>query len=399
LTQTSVVPDFPMARTSPLRPPDGYCALRDEEAPLQRARLYDDQVVWLVTRHKEARQLLTDPRLSSDRQRPGYPAFRPAEKAPRPFHTLIEMDSPEHEKYRRMLMPSFTARHAEQLRPEIQRIVDESIDELLAEAPPADLVARFAVPVPGMVISVLLGVPELDRASFLEHNQKLVVAHDEQDMRIALGEIMAFLNEVVSTLERQPGPGLLSRLLEDQVAKGEMPRDYVIVTALFLLIAGHQTASSMIALGIITLLEHPDQLAALLNDPTKVPAAVQELSRFLSPADLSCRRIAVEDIEIAGQVIRAGEGLVVPNALVNRDGDAFPDPDVFDITRSARSHIAFGFGAHQCIGQNLANMELEVVITTLFTRIPTLRVAVPIEELPMRNAIGLQGVQELPVAW
>jgi pentalenic acid synthase len=399
MTETVSPPEFPIVRTNPIVPPDEYFRIRSEGKPLIKVRLYDGSFAWLVTRYKDACQLLIDPRMSSDKQVPGFPAFRPAEKAPRPFHTLIEMDEPDHSRYRKMLIPSFTMQYAQQIRPEIQRIVDEALDEIVRKGPPVDLVRDFALPVPGAVISHLLGVAALDRPTFLEHAHRLASAHGEEEVQQVLRELMVFLNTVVTTLENEPTPGLLSRLSQEEVADGELTREYLIVIALFLLVAGHQTASTIISLGILALLEHPDQLALIREDPSLIPSAIHELTRFISPADLVVRRIALEDVEIGGEVIRAGEGILFPNALANRDAEVFPNPDELDISRDAKPNIAFGHGAHQCLGRNIAIMEMEVIISTLFERIPGLRLASPLDTLRAVDATGLVGVQELPVTW
>lgn len=400
MTQATEITDFPIPRTTPFNLQDGYLRLRDNGAALQRVRLYDGELAWVVTRLEQATQLLTDRRLSSDKQRPGYPAFRPAEKASRPFHTLIEMDSPEHERNRRMLMPAFTVRAVQKLRPEIQRAVDACIDEMLAGPKPVDLMQALAIPVPGEVISHLLGISKLDHEAFMKYTRRLYELQGEEELHQVLREFMGLLNSAVANLEREPEPGLLSELIRGPVAAGEMTRDYLIVTALFLLIAGHQPVSAMVGLGVLTLLEHPDQMGKLLADPSKIPAAVNELNRFLSPTDLSGRRVAREDIEIAGVTIRAGEGVVLPSLLINRDADAFPDPDSFNVERAeARQNIGYGHGAHRCIGDILGNVELEVIIETLFRRVPTLKLAANSDELPLNGPTGPHGVRKLPVSW
>lgn len=185
----------------------------------------------------------------------------------------------------------------------------------------------------------------------------------------------------------------------EYVASGELEHDELVSNAVLLLVAGHDTTASTASLGVITLLEHPDQLAALRADPTLAPGAIEELLRYLSVADLVGNRVATADIEIDGQLIRAGEGVIVPNSIANRDGSVFENPDTFDIRRAPRHHIAFGYGVHQCLGQNVARLELEVMLTALFDRIPTLRLVVPVENLKMRPAALLQGVNELPVTW
>jgi pentalenic acid synthase len=222
---------------------------------------------------------------------------------------------------------------------------------------------------------------------------------DAEGLKAARLELNEYLDGLITQLQAEPRPGLLNSLVAKQLANGEIDREELVASALLLLVAGHETTASMTSLGVITLLEHPDQLAALRADPSLVPGAVEELLRVLAIADLAGSRIATADIEIDGQVIRAGDGVIVPNSIANRDGSVFEDPDTFDVHRSARHHIAFGYGVHQCLGQNLARLELEVIITALFDRIPTLRLAVPVEELKLRPGTTIQGVNELPVTW
>ena len=168
---------------------------------------------------------------------------------------------------------------------------------------------------------------------------------------------------------------------------------------MLLLVAGHETTASVISLGVITLLEHAEQLERFRSDPDVVPGAVEELLRYLSIIDSGPQRIAAEDIEIGGVHVDAGDGIVISSSLANRDPDAFPDPDRFDIARTPNHHLAFGYGVHQCLGQNLARMELRIALPALFERIPSLRLAVPVEELRLRPAVSIQGVNALPVAW
>jgi pentalenic acid synthase len=285
------------------------------------------------------------------------------------------------------------------MRADIERIVHGFIDEMLAAGPPADLVSQFALPVPSMVICRLLGVPYEDHDLFQDASRRLVQATDEAAAITARDDLDHYLDGLITKLQAEPVPGLLGSLVAEQLANGEIDRQELVSTAMLLLVAGHETTASMTSLSVITLLEHPDQHAILRADPSLVPGAVEELLRYLAIADIAGGRIAKADIQIDGQLIRAGEGVIVTNSIANRDGSAFEDPDTFDVHRSARHHIAFGYGVHQCLGQNLARLELEVIITALFDRIPTLRLAVPVEQLTLRPGTTIQGVNELPVTW
>jgi vitamin D 1,25-hydroxylase len=398
--QTEGAPAFPDDRTCPYQLPATYTRLRDEQDALQRVTLFDGRPAWVVTRHETARKLLADPRLSADRTNKEFPATSPRFQGIQSRNkSFISMDPPEHGPKRRMLISEFTVKRIKGMRPDIERIVHGLIDDLLAAGPPADLVSRFALPVPSMVICQLLGVPYADHDFFQDASRRLVQSTDAAGSLAARDDLANYLDDLVTKLQARPGPGLLSSLIADQLANGEIDREELVSTAMLLLVAGHETTASMTSLSVITLLEHPDQHAALRADPSLVPGAVEELLRYLAIADIAGGRIATADIEIDGQLIRAGEGVIVTNSIANRDGSVFADPDAFDVHRSARHHIAFGYGVHQCLGQNLARLELEVILTALFDRIPTLRIAVPIEQLTLRPGTTIQGVNELPVTW
>ncbi|PXX71293.1 pentalenic acid synthase [Nocardia tenerifensis] len=398
--RTDSAPAFPSDRTCPYRLPAQYTRFRDEARPMQRVTLFDGRPAWVVTRHETARALLADPRLSSDRSHASFPAlsprFRMFRERQRPF---IALDPPEHTAKRRMLITEFTVKRVKSMRADIERIVHGCLDEMLAAGPPADLVSQFALPVPSLVICQLLGVPYEDRERFQDASRRMVQSDTAAAAIGARDELDAYLDGLIAQLEANPGPGLLSALIADQMAHGQIDRAELVATALLLLVAGHETTASMTALSVITLLDHPEQHAALRADPGLISSAVEELLRYLAIADVGGGRFAKADIEIDGFLIKAGDGVLISNAIANRDGAVFAEPDAFDIHRSARHHISFGFGVHQCLGQNLARLELEIVLTALFERVPTLRLAVPVDQLTLRPGTTIQGVNELPVTW
>jgi cytochrome P450 len=398
------IPAYPMPRAEgcPLDPPPGLSALH-AAAPLARVRLWDGSTPWLVTRHAEQRALLADRRVSADTTRPGYPYQSASLQARRTrVRSFIAMDDPEHARLRRMVTGAFTMRRIEQLRPGIQRIVDELIDEMLAGPAPADLVTAFALPVPSLVICQLLGVPYADH-DFFQRVSRTLINRDTpaETAKQAQDELLGYIDRLIERKLADPGDDLLSRVAAQRVRTGEMSRRELAAMGLLLLIAGHETTANMIALGTFALLTHPDQLAAVrdADDPRLVVAAVEELLRYLTIVHTGRRRVAVEDIEIAGQVIRAGEGIIMPNEVANRDATVFPGPDTLDVQRDARGHIAFGFGVHQCLGQPLARVELQVVYGTLYRRIPTLALAADAAQIPFKHDGIVYGVYELPVTW
>jgi cytochrome P450 len=290
-------------------------------------------------------------------------------------------------------------RRVQAMRPRIEEIVDERIDAMLAGDQPADLVRTLALPVPSLVICELLGVPYEDRDFFQDRTKMLLSrAAGQAERETASNALTAYFDKLVTAKEADPGDDLLGRLIMRNRETEVFSHDLLAGLATLLLIAGHETTSNVIALGTVALLEHPAQLAALRADPELVPAAVEEMLRYLTIVEAGFR-VAKEDIEIAGTVIRAGEGLVALGATANRDDSAFGHSGVFDIARSARHHVAFGYGIHQCLGQNLARMELDIVFRKLFRRIPGLHLAIPVADLPFKDDSIIYGVHELPVAW
>ncbi|WP_328648701.1 cytochrome P450 [Amycolatopsis sp. NBC_00348] len=402
MTSTLGIPEFPMTRAAgcPFDPPPAARALQ-EEAPLKRVKLWDGSTPWLVTRYAEQRTLLADPRVSADISRPGYPSPAPLPKGGGSGISFILMDNPEHARLRRMVTAPFTIRRTEKLRPAVQRIVDDQLDGLLAGPNPVDLVEAFALPVPSLVICELLGVPYADH-SFFQENSKVIIRRDAKPEERAAGHraLIGYLDELMGKKLAEPADDLLSGLAT-RVNAGELTRAEAAQMGVLLLIAGHETTANMIALGTLALLEHPDQLKLLreTDDPKLVASAVEELLRYLNITHNGRRRLALEDIEIAGETVRAGEGMIMANDIANRDPDVFPDGDRLDLSRDAHRHIAFGFGVHQCLGQPLARLELQVVYSTLYRRIPTLALATEVGKVPFKHDGSVYGVYELPVTW
>ncbi|GAA1642514.1 cytochrome P450 [Actinoplanes couchii] len=392
---------LPAARDAkcPFDPPPELRKLQDQ-APLVRVRIWDGSTPWLVTRHADQRQLLTDPRLSADPTKPGYPLqVERRAVSGRGGIGFIMMDDPEHNRLRRMVTAPFAIKRVEALRPGIQRIVDDLIDRMLAGPKPADLVEAFALPVPSLVICQLLGVPYEDHALFQSHSRNLISRSSTPEVRGASFEALHdYLSSLLAT--KDADGDLLSQLAE-RVGNGELSRGDAAGIGVLLLVAGHETTANMISLGTLALLENPDQLALLRDsdDPKLVASAVEELLRYLTITHTGRRRVALADIEIAGTTVRAGEGVILPNDIGNRDPGQFPDPDRLDVTRDAGRHLAFGFGVHQCLGQPLARVELQVVYSTLYRRIPTLHRTAELADIPFKHDGGVYGVHELPVSW
>jgi hypothetical protein len=386
----------------PLSPPPAVLALR-ADAPIAEVRLWDGRTAWLVTRQADQIALLGDPRISRDTRRPEYPhASMAARERGTAGRTFIGMDDPEHARLRRMVTGRFAIKRVEALRPAVQRIVDDRIDRLLAGPKPVDLVQAFALPVPSLVICELLGVPYVDH-DFFQANTRILVnrSSSTEAARAANGKLLDYLDGLIAEKLADPGDDLLSELATGHVKTGELTRREAAGIGTLLLLAGHETTANMIALGTLTLLVHPDELAALrdADDPKLVARAVEELLRYLTIVHSGLRRVALADIEIGEETIHAGDAVVMAIDAGNRDEQAFADPDRLDVHRDGGGHLAFGFGVHQCLGQPLARVELQVVYGTLYRRIPSLCLATDLEQVPFKNDASIYGVYELPVTW
>lgn len=389
---------FPQNRTCPYHPPQSYEPLRDAR-PLTHVTLYDGRSVWAVTGHAAARELLADSRLSTDRRTVGFPATTERFAAVRNRRVaLLGVDDPVHNTQRRMLIPSFSVKRIAALRPRIQETVDRLLDAMEKQGPPAELVESFALPVPSMVICALLGVPYSDHNFFEEQSRRLLRGPKTADVEAARDELDAYFLALIDDKLKNPGDGLLDDLLAQQLAKGIVDSDELVALVTILLIAGHETTANMISLGTYTLLQHPGRLAALRADESLMPAAVEELLRFLSIVD-GLLRVAKEDIEVAGSTIKKGDGVVFSTAVINRDTEVYGASEELDWDRGGRHHLAFGFGIHQCLGQNLARAEMEIALSALFRRLPNLALAVPAQEIPFKPGDTIQGMLELPVTW
>lgn len=405
-TETAAdVPEYPMPRAAgcPFAPPPGVMTLA-EARPLSRVRIWDGSTPWLITGYEQCRELFSDSRVSVDDRLPGFPHWNAGmvatvHKRPR---SVFTSDGEEHTRFRRMLSKPFTFRRVEGLRPAIQQITEEHIDAMLAGPKPADIVTALALPVPSLVISELLGVPYEDAEMFQHHaNVGLARYATGDDTLKGAMSLNKYLADLVQTKMETPAEDAVSDLAE-RVKAGELSVKEAAQLATGLLIAGHETTANMLGLGVLALLENPDQLPAIrdADDPKIVANAVEELLRYLSIIQNGQRRVAVEDIAVAGEVIRAGEGIIIDLAPANWDAHAFTEPERLYLHRSgADRNVAFGYGRHQCVGQQLARAEMQIVFRTLFRRIPTLQLAATLEDIPFKHDRLAFGVYELPVTW
>jgi cytochrome P450 len=374
------------------------------EDPVGKVRIWDGSTPWFITRHADQRALLNDPRISIDEKRPGYPHMTRGRAAGAPYHPdlITNTDPPEHTRLRRTVNGPFMIKRVEALRPRIQEVFDQLVDDMLAGPKPADLVQAIGLPVPTLVITQILGAPYEDHEFFQTNSSKAIshesTAEETSAASRALGE---YLGALLAQKMADPADDVMSEM-GGRVKAGEMTAQEAVIMSSAILIAGHETSASMISLATLALLQNPEQLALLRersDDAKFVAGAVEELLRYLTIVHSGIRRIAGEDIELHGRTIKAGDGIIFDLSGANWDENVFPGAEKLDLTRPARQHHAFGYGVHQCLGQSLARVELQVAYSTLYRRIPALALAVPFEEVPFGMEGVAYGLKSLPVTW
>jgi pentalenic acid synthase len=353
-----------------------------------------------VSGFDELKSVLKDhARFSSIPSKHGYPMLSPSVAVGKKSALLVHMDPPEHDVHRRAVMAEFTAKNVATFRPGIEDSVDRLLDAMATKGPPLDLVQALAAPVPAELTCNLLGLPVEDSTFFSERlNVRMNYGGDAEAAARADAQVREYFRQVVADRTRSPRDDLSSRLVVGHVQTGNLDPEAAARVLHVLLIGGFETTQNMISLGTITLLRETGQLEQLRREPSLWPSAIEELLRYLSVVHVEVRA-ATEDVEIDGQTIAAGEGVILLLGAANRDGRVFPEPDRFDVHRGDRHHVAFGFGVHTCLGQVVARVTLEAVFSRLFSRLPTLRLAIPMEELPFKEEMVIYGVHRLPVTW
>ncbi|BBY71994.1 MULTISPECIES: cytochrome P450 [Mycobacterium] len=392
------LPALPVPRPAhcPLATPVEFASWREE--PGLRQAMFHGNPVWVVSRYSDIRAALVDPRLSAKTIPDSIMPTNADNEVPVMF---ARTDDPEHHRIRRMMTGNFTFRRCESMRPQIQEMVDHFLDEMIAVGPPADLVREFALPVPSLVIALLLGVPPEDLELFQRNTTAgLDQKTSEAEKGQAFGAMYAYIQELVQRKEREPGDDLISRMITEYVATGQLDHATAAMNSVIMMQAGHETTANMISLGTVALLQHPSAFERLgqTDDPALIANVVEELMRYLSIVHSQVDRVATEDLVIGGQLIRAGEFVMMNLPAGNWDTEFVDDPESFDIHRNTRGHLGFGYGVHQCIGANLARVEMQVAFATLARRLPGLKLAVPPEELRFKEA-DIYGMKELPVTW
>jgi cytochrome P450 len=401
---TADVPDYPKARPAgcPFDPPPQMYEIA-ERSPVSKVRWVDGNTPWMITRYRDLQSLFNDPRISSDPSSPNHPSRSVALRviATTFGKSFVKMDAPNHQRLRQMVSSWFSVKRSDALRTKIQAAADGLIDDILAGPKPVDLVEAYAAKLPSFVICDMLGTPYSDH-SFFQDNVATATGRNTTPEQAAEAhkEMWAYVDRLFGEKLENPTDDMVSEIA-GRVKDGQLTRKEAVDMGCLLIVGGHDTTKNMISFGALTLLQHPDQLAIVrdTNDPKVIATAVEELLRYLTVAAQALPRTAKEDIEIGGQLIKADDGVVMACEMANRDPSVFPDPDRFDITRDARGHMAFGYGAHQCVGQMLARAELQIAYETLFKRIPTLQLATSLDQLQYRSDAVVYGVYELPVTW
>lgn len=370
--------------------------------PVTHVELPDGSTAWLVTGFQETREVLIDQRYSRalaarpDRPRRGIEMIT--------AELMSAMDPPEHSRLRKLVAGAFTERRMQALRPRVTALVNALLDELIAGPRPADLVHAFSLPLTAGVICQLLGVPAADLGMFHGWSDTLFGDWNrtEEEMLPAYQAITGYMAGLIAGKRAAPADDLITVLIAARDEGDRLSGDELVRFCFGLLMAGHETTASQINMSLVALWQHPAELARLRADPALIPGAVEELLRFIQAtgrAAVPLARITREEVRLGGVTIPPGEVVLPFMHAANRDPAAFPDPDRLDLGREPRAHVRFGAGVHHCLGAQLARMELQEAYRGLLTRLPGLRLAVPVAEIRYKKNMFINSMHELPVTW
>jgi cytochrome P450 len=385
---------LPFEQPHPLQAPPRLRELQ-ARSPIHKIRTATGDPAWLVTGYAQVHRLLADPRLGRSHPSPAS-AARTGESVlfGGPLGNY-ETEEADHARMRSLLQPHFAPRRMRALRPRVEALTTGLLDELARQVPPADLNEALALPLPILVICELLGVPYDDRDRFRAWTRDAADVRDRARSEQGLADLFGYGQQLVARKRADPGDDVISRLC----AADGTDDDEIAALSMALLFAGHETTVVAIGLGSLLLLTNPGQRQALRNDPALIPAAVEEMLRAPGKGGGGIPRYARADLEISGVTVRAGELVLLDNGAANHDHSVYPDPDRFDITRQAASHLTFGHGPRYCLGAPLARIELQAVFSQLIPRFPGMRLAVPAEDLRLNRDVLTSGLAQLPVTW
>lgn len=376
-----------------------YARLR-AEAPVYRTRVkLVNRHTWLVTRYDDVLLVLKDERLANDwsARMPWFFRFGVGKRLTR---HMLNQDPPDHTRLRNLVHKAFTPRLIERLRDRIQRVCDDLLDTA-ARNGRMDLVGAYALPLPLTIIADLLGIPAQDRLRFHSWSRRMVTASTTTDLLHALPRmwlLLRYLRKLFAERRARPQDDLITALVQAEEAGDRLNEEELQAMVGLLLIAGYETTINLIASGTLALIQHPEQRERLQQNPALAESAIEELLRYTSPLEIAAARLAREEITIASVTLPRGELVSAVLGSANHDESQFPNPETLDIAREPNKHLAFGQGAHFCLGAPLARLEGRIALTTLFRRFPNLRLAEKPESLRWRKGLIVRGLEQLPVA-
>ena len=402
-----VAPDLASPRFK-ANPYPFYARLRNE-APVWRTTLRDRRTAWLVTRYEDVAGVLKDRTFAKD----PLNAMDPEQRAKTPWvpgflkpleRNMLDLDDPDHVRLRALVSKAFTPRLVEQLRGRIEALCEELLDAMERKGGRqggAELVADYALPLPATVIAELLGVPAQDHNKFHRWSSRVLSVSSSRDMMRALPAALAFVRYLRKMFERRridPKDDLMTALVQAEEAGDKLSEDELLAMGFLLLVAGHETTVNLIASGTLALLENPEQMEKLKEDPSLIGPAVEELLRYTSPVDMATERYACEDVKVAGTTIPRGELVLAVLGSANRDERHFENPDALDLARDPNRHVAFGRGGvHHCLGAPLARIEGQIAVGAFLRRFPEASLAVRPDSLRWRRGLFLRGLKRLPL--
>jgi len=396
--------NYPLTDSTPLGPPPEWAQLR-EQCPVARVTLPSGDEASLLTRYDDVKQVLSDDRFGRLLNADDAARLTDSESGGvfnSEMATALPQQGAEHQRWRRMVSKWFTAKRMAALRPGIETMAERLIDEMLASGHPADLKARLAFPLPVWVICDLLGVPDSDRDRFSYWSDTMLnlTKYQQAEVDTAQAEFGAYMKGHVEAKRAAPGHDLLSDLITGAAPDGYRLSDRELVaTGQGLLIAGHETTANMIGKMTVMLLADRSRWEQLLTDRSLIRTAVEEALRFDANPGIGMPRYISEEVEVGDTVLPAGTTVMCSMAAANRDERAFEAAGEMTLDRSPNPHLAFGVGAHSCVGQALARTELQAVLDVMLRRLPTLGLAVPAEDLRRLEGLAVGGLQEVPVRW
>lgn len=397
--ETEQLSFFPMDRKCPFAPPPELVEITKTTAT-PKVRLWNDTTIHLLTKWADIKAAYSDSRFSANDKKPGYPRITPSNANMMDPQVFLRLDPPEQLQQRRMVTKYFTAKAVQKWRPHIEEITANLIDEMRSQGTSADLVRDFAAKLPAFLICDILGVPRSERERFQRHAEVLLGHGATPEEAYASIRMMEnFMRGLIRERQDEPRDDLITQLVHEQLEPGHIDERHLGGILDLLLNAGHDTTANMIAMSMGVLLQDPEAADRLRSDDSVLATGIEELIRLLGPVELTQTRVAIDDVEVAGQSFHAGDGILPVISMANRDPDVFENPDSLQLDRTHNPHLSFGYGTHQCLGQNLARLELQIIIPTLLRAFPTMRLAIAPEDIIPNNGATVFGIKSLPVEW